>query len=369
MLHLYSRMIRPLLFCVDAELAHAGTVELCRIAGQLPWITKQLTRRTFYEAPVLRTEVAGIAFRNPLGLAAGWDKSGRAVKFLDRLGFGFAEIGSVSGYPSLGNPKPRLFRLPQDRAIIVNYGLPNDGAEIVRERLCRANPAIPVGINIVQTNRGPGAAECSDEEILSDYGKSFRLLNGLSSYVVLNLSCPNAVGGKEFFSQPGNITRLLERLETHRPEQPIFLKVPPVLDDAMHDRWLEETDRFLFVKGFLFNLPSGKHERLSIGSPRCRWEKLPGAVSGPPVAELMIECLRAFAKRINRKRYTLIGSGGIASGRDAYRMIRLGASLVQLYTAFIYEGPAITRRINYELANLLVGDGFTSVQDAVGVDV
>jgi dihydroorotate dehydrogenase len=141
----YSAVVRPLLFRLDAETAHHWTVEACRLAGMVPGVT--MLSRTLLEvhSPLLETEAFGLRFSNPIGLAAGWDKSGRALRILDALGFGFAEIGSVSARPSQGNPRPRLFRLPEDRAIIVNYGLPNDGAEVVAARLRAHRPLHPLG--------------------------------------------------------------------------------------------------------------------------------------------------------------------------------------------------------------------------------
>ncbi len=211
-LNLYSNILRPLLFRLNAETAHHGAVEACRWLGAMPGAAALARTMLETRIPMLNVEVDGLRFVNPIGLAAGWDKSGRALRMIDALGLGFAEIGSVSARPSLGNPKPRLFRLPADRAIVVNYGLPNDGAEVVAERLARYRPRHPLGVNIVKTNDGPDAPVCSDDEILSDYELSVTQLHPYASYVMLNLSCPNASGGKDFFASPGNISRLLERL-------------------------------------------------------------------------------------------------------------------------------------------------------------
>ena len=148
---LYSALLRPLLFRLDAETAHHATVEACRCLGAVPGVAALSRACLERDEPRLATEVAGLRFANPVGLAAGWDKSGRALRLLDSLGFGFAEIGSVSARPSQGNPRPRLFRLPQERAIVVNYGLPNEGAECVAARLaarCLRRPRHPLGVNI-----------------------------------------------------------------------------------------------------------------------------------------------------------------------------------------------------------------------------
>ncbi len=366
---LYSTLIRPLLFQLDAETAHHGTVEACRIAGALPFVP-QLTRACLeFKAPELQCEVAGMQFDHPIGLAAGWDKSARALRMLDHLGFAFAEIGSISAQPSQGNPRPRLFRLPQDQAIIVNYGLPNEGAETVAPRLAAHRMRIPLGVNIVKTNFGPGSPACSDDSILADYERSVSLVHRHASYLMLNLSCPNAAGGKDFFAQPGNITRLLQLLKALDITCPVFLKVAPRDDPAEHERLLSETDAFDFVRGFSFNLPPGKPATLRLTAPRSEWEQLPGAVSGKPVEDLINRCIVGLATRMNRQRHVIIGTGGVFTAADAYRKLRLGASLVQIYTALIYEGPGVIKRINQGLCHMLAKDGFRNVIEAVGADL
>ena len=363
---LYRLLIRPILFRLDAEFVHQGTVELCRWLGAIPGIP--LLTRSLLEVrdAALQTEVTGLCFNNPLGLAAGWDKNGRALRMLNSLGFGFAEIGSVSARPSVGNPRPRLFRLPQDRAIIVNYGLPNDGALAVAARLQSQVRREPLGVNIVKTNDGPDAPACSDDAILADYEQSATLLHEHASYLSLNLSCPNVKSGKDFFAQPGNIGRLLERLASINIRCPVFLKIAPRDDPAEHERVLQECEAFSWVRGFCFNLPSGKPDTLKITTPGEHYAQLPGAVSGRPVEQLINRCIAGFYKRMDRKRYVLIGTGGVFNAEDAYHKIRLGASLVQLYTAMVYEGPSVSRQICLGLRELLKRDGFANVTEAVG---
>jgi dihydroorotate dehydrogenase len=365
---LYRLLIRPLLFRLDAEFVHQGTVELCRWLGAIPGMP--MVARSMFEVrdAALQAEVAGLHFSNPVGLAAGWDKDGRALRMLNSLGFGFAEIGSVSARPSVGNPRPRLFRLPQDRAIIVNYGLPNDGALAVAARLQsqRQGHQVPLGINIVKTNDGPNAPASSDDAILADYEQSARLLHEQASYLSLNLSCPNAKGGNDFFAQPGSIGRLLERLASINIRCPVFLKIAPRDDPAEHERVLQECEAFSWVRGFCFNLPSGKPDTLQITTPKQHYAQLPGAVSGQPVEQLINRCIAGFYKRMDRQRYVLIGTGGVFNAEDAYHKIRLGASLVQLYTAMVYEGPSVSRQICLGLAELLKRDGFANVTEAIG---
>ncbi len=362
----YWQMIRPMLFRFDAEWVHHLTVEACRGVGRMPGMANLVRFCCEADEPLLHTEVAGLRFENPIGLAAGWDKSGRALRMIDALGFGFAEIGSVSALPSSGNPKPRLFRLPEERGIIVNYGLPNDGVEEVARRLARFRPQHPLGVNLVRTNGGKVAAASSAEEILEDYACSVKATHQFCSYLMLNLSCPNAEGGRDFFDQPGHIAALLERIAALEVTCPLFLKVTPVDDPTRLVRMLDECDRFPIVRGFCFNLPSGKPDSLTLNSSRDALSARPGAVSGVPVAALINRCIASLYREMDRDRYSIIGTGGVFTAEDAYLKMRLGASLVQLYTALIYEGPLVTKRICRGLAELIKRDGFESTAQVVG---
>ncbi len=363
---IYTRFVRSLLFRLDAETVHHFTVETCRWAALVPG-AKQLSRVCFSSThPILRTEVAGLQFPNPIGLAAGWDKSGRVLGLLDHLGFGFAEIGSISAQPSRGNPRPRLFRLPRDRAIVVNYGLPNDGAEAIAQRLAKHRCGIPLGVNIVTTNRGADARPCSADEIFDDYAQSVALVHRYASYLTLNLSCPNAPDGKDFFSEQGRIAELLERLAPCNIDCPVFLKLPPSDLAAEQERWLAEVESFRFIRGFIFNLSPGKPPWLETATPQAELSRMPGAVAGRPVAAQMDRCIASLYSRMNRQRYSIIGSGGVFTAEDAWRKICLGASLVQIYTALVYEGPAVVRRINQGLHQRLTQHGMSHLSQAVG---
>ena len=365
-MNLYTALLRPLLFRFDPETAHHFTVEACRIAGRLPTVPQLLRTCLNYAAPELETEVAGLRFDNPIGLAAGWDKSGRALRILGHLGFGFVEIGSVSARPSTGNPKPRLFRLPHDHAIVVNYGLPNKGAEVVAQRLAGHRPRAPLGVNIVKTNDGSTATECSDDAIMADYERSVTLMHRLASYLTLNLSCPNVNAGQDFFDSPGNITRLLERLSPLEIACPVFLKVAPNPHPAAIERLIAEAEPFSFVRGFIFNLPSGKPHTLQLTTPQTILDSMPGAVAGKPVASLINQCIREIYTRMPLNRFDIIGAGGVFTADDAYLKIRSGASLVQIYSALIYEGPGVVKRINCGLLALLKRDGYRNVREAIG---
>jgi dihydroorotate dehydrogenase (fumarate)/dihydroorotate dehydrogenase len=285
------------------------------------------------------------------------------------LGFGHVEIGSVSAEPSRGNPRPRLFRLPADRAIVVAYGVPNDGAVRVAERLSRgplsrAPHRVPLGINVVNTNRGPDAPVEPDETVITDYVESVRRLQPAADYLCLNLSCPNTRDGPGFFHDPGRLRRLLDALTGAGIDRPLFLKVAPFRDTGALDTFLTAAGPYPFVSGFSVNLPVGKPAGLR--SPGA--DRLPGAVSGAPAEAAANRTIRELYRRMDRTRHVVIGSGGVFTARDAYRKIRLGASLVQLLTALVYEGPGVARSIQRELPDLLARDGFRAVAEAVGVD-
>ena len=363
----YTRLLRPLLFRLDPEMVHACSIRACHLAGMIPPVRSAFGHYLEVSDESLRTTIGGIAIRNPIGLAAGWDKSGDATRMLGHLGFGFAEIGSISANPSKGNPKPRLFRLPEDRAIVVYYGLQNDGATVIARRLQTAGKcAVPLGVNIVKTNNGPDAPDDSEEDTLDDYVRSVRAVAPHADYLVLNLSCPNAKGGKDFFSDAANIGRLLERLAPQPVIPPVFLKVVPNADPSFLDGLIEQAVPYAFVCGFLFNLPPGKPASLRLRTPKSVWGNMPGAVSGAPVAESHNACIRELYPRLPRGRFDIIGVGGVFTAEDAYEKIRLGASAVQIYTAMIYEGPGVIRRINEGLSRLLQRDGFRNVREAVG---
>ncbi len=366
-MNFYTSLLRPLLFRLNPETAHRLTVAVCRWSHRIPGLPSLLRKSLTFSAPSLRSTIAGQTFENPVGLAAGWDKNGHAVQMLDSLGIGFAEIGSVSNSPSPGNPRPRLFRLPLDQAIVVNYGLPNEGAAVIARRLSQSQCRIPLGVNIVKTNFGVGCPACSAAEIIDDYVQSAAKLHALADYLMLNLSCPNAEGGQDFFSRPGNIARLLRELAALELACPIFLKVVPDPSPAAIERLIAESIEFEFLAGFMFNLPSGKPESIKLNTPREIWGKLPGAVSGKPVESLIEHCIQRLYLTMPPNRFHIIAAGGIFTADDAYRKIRLGASLVQLYTALVYEGPWVVRRINQGLLQLLSRDGFNHISEAVGV--
>ena len=362
----YRSLLRPVLFSTRAETAHGLAIATAELASSSPWLCSRIERRRAIQSPRLAIEIKGLHFRTPLGLAAGFDKSARAVPFLAALGFGHIEVGSISAEPSAGNPKPRLFRIPQDSGIVVNYGLPNDGAIRVAERLAGLRACAPLGINIVSTNRGPSSAAEPDEAVIGDYLRSVRRLQPVADYLCLNLSCPNTREGRGFFHEPARLRQLIDGLNTVRLTKPLFLKVAPFATLLDLERFLATVEPSPWVAGFSVNLPPGKPDGLA--TPASDLATMPGAVSGPAAAPTADRTIRELYRRMDRSRYRIIGSGGIFTAQDAYRKIRLGASLVQLMTALVYEGPGVVRAITRGLDRLLEADGIAHVEQAVGLD-
>lgn len=346
----YQHVIRPLLFRIDPEAAHALSITTVRVLGQIPGLPDLVDQCLRIQSDSLTRNIAGLEFPNPIGLAAGWDKSAEALKMIDHMGFGFAEIGSVSARPSKGNPAPRLFRLPDEKAIIVNYGLPNDGANVVAKRLARYRSKNPIGVNVVKTNDGPDAPPASPEEIIEDYVCSVSVLHPHADYLMLNLSCPNAEGGKDIFAQPSNIALLLTHLKEVHVQSPIFLKLSPNPDSEWLQQIVDISLQHDVVAGFSFNLPPGKPTSLKFANESRCFEALPGAVSGQPVSNLINRCIATLHPLIPKGRFHIIASGGVFTAQDALEKIRLGASLVQIYTSLIYNGPNAVRQINKELS-------------------
>lgn len=360
---LYRDIARPLLFRCDPEWVHNRTLDLASALGAVRPARSLLHALFAHRDERLATEVAGLHFANPVGLAAGFDKNGRAIRALSALGFGFVEIGSVSAHASNGNARPRLFRLPLDEAIVVNYGVPNDGAEAVAQRINGQQTAGPLGVNLVETNTGQ---ELKADEVLEEFVAAVQPFCARADYIALNLNCPNTTGGKSPFDDGGLLRALMQRYAEEKDLPPIFLKFTAHADGQRMETMLRAVEGYAFVKGFVFNLPAGKN--YSLRSPEHLTQTMPGTLCGPPTQALLDEALAFWYRHIDRTRHVLIGSGGVRTAADAYRKICLGASLVQLYTALVYQGPGLVRQINRGLVALLERDGLYHITDAIGIN-
>jgi dihydroorotate dehydrogenase len=367
MARIYTSLVRPILFSLNPERAHGMTLRTCAVTGRVRFLRRLVRAQLQVTDPRLRQTIAGICFDNPIGLAAGFDKNGVAIGMLAALGFGHIEIGSVSARPASGNRRPRLFRLPADESIVVHYGVPNDGADVVARRILDRDRASILGINIVKTN--DPSRPTTDDEVLGDYAAAFSRLQGLGQYINLNMSCPNSANDRNYFDDIPRVYALLVRLAAQSSRTPVFLKIKPTADRGMLRELLAVADQFPFVAGFGINLPPGKPSDLRLTTPRTLVEKYPGAVSGRPVENLINANLKLLYEAMGPgSRYKLFAAGGVYTAADAYKKIRLGASLVQLYTTLIYRGPWVVRDILRGLLWLLERDGLANVSEAVGAD-
>ena len=335
-------LLRPFAFALDAETAHRATVQALRF---MP------AHRPPEFPPSLRTRVAGIDFPSPVGLAAGFDKDAEVPEQMLSLGFGCVEVGTITPRPQAGNPRPRLFRLKQDRAVINRLGFNNGGqpAAYARLRDCMHFPGV-IGVNV-------GANKDSADRI-ADYVAGVRAMAPVARYLTINISSPNTPGLRGLQDE-GVLEELLSAVRGVGVDKPIFLKVAPDLGEGDPERIV----RAAVDHGVDAIIVS--NTTVSRPTLRSALGRETGGLSGAPLKPLALEALRRF-RRAGGGEMPLIGVGGIASASDAWERIRAGASLVQLYSAMVYEGPGIARRIAAGLAQLLQREGFANVAEAVG---
>ena len=335
-------LLRPFAFALDAERAHRLTIQALKL---LPGGERAKPD------PVLSTTVAGLDFPNPVGLAAGFDKDGEVHDQMLGFGFGFVEVGTLTPRAQEGNPKPRLFRLAEDRAVINRLSFNNGGLEAAKARLAGRRGGI-VGVNV-------GANKESADRI-ADYSKAVREMAPLADYITVNISSPNTPGLRALQDR-GALEELVAAVTEARGAEaaPVFLKVAPDLERADID------DIVAVAMGRLDGLIVS-NTTLSRPALRSRHAAEAGGLSGAPLKALALERLRDFRSATGGQ-MPLIAAGGIGSGADAWERILAGASLVQLYSALVYEGPGLARRIGGELKALVQREGMANVGEAVGL--
>lgn len=334
--------IRPFAFALDAETAHRTTIRALKLMPP---------RRPPDFPESLKTRVAGIDFPTPVGLAAGFDKDAEVPEQMLWLGFGFVEVGTLTPRPQEGNPRPRLFRLKQDRAIINRLGFNNGGqpAAYGRLREYRHLPGV-LGVNV-------GANKDSSDRI-ADYVSGVRAMAPVASYLTINISSPNTPGLRTLQDR-GALEELLGAVQQVGVKTPIFLKVAPDLTSGDPERIV----RAAIDHGIDAIIVS--NTTISRPPLRSRYADQAGGLSGAPLKNLALDVLRKF-RRASGGEIPLIGVGGIATADDAWERVRAGASLVQLYSAMVYEGPGIARRIARGLAQRLKREGMASIADVLG---
>ncbi|MDQ1590727.1 MAG: dihydroorotate dehydrogenase [Pyrinomonadaceae bacterium] len=377
----YRSLVRPALFRLAPETAHEFALHALAVALR-PEGVRRLAERRLRRAPFGRLERFGLSFDNPVGLAAGFDKNGAAVRELAALGFGFLEVGTVTHLAQPGNPQPRLFRLPQDRALINRQGFNNEGAAALAARLTRTGrPDCVLGINIGKSR----AVEVS--EATADYLASFEIVHPHADYITINVSSPNTPHLREL-QRADALAELLAALQTRNRELslragqaattaatttviatavrrvPLLVKVAPDLEEGDLEMIVDvarrtEVDGIVatnttITRANLQHTPTGVVS--AIGA---------GGLSGAPLKARSTEVIRALY-RLSRGTIRIVGVGGIFDAADAWEKICAGASLVQLYTGFIYEGVTAARDINVGLAEILRREGFRTLEEAVG---
>ncbi len=340
-LSLYRSIVGPILFRLPAESAHEFALRSLSLA-LASTTTRRFVARRLQSEPFGKLRRFGLEFRNPIGLAAGFDKNGTAAQALAALGFGFIEVGSVTSERQPGNPRPRLFRLPRDRALINRAGFNNCGAAQLAENVRKHRPDCIVGVNIGKSR------QVAIENAIPDYLTSFDAVYDLADYIAVNVSSPNTPNLREL-QRPHRLADLVKNLQQRNDElarrgsleraKPLLIKIAPDLTEA--------------------ELLTSPAEVAACGE---------GGLSGAPLRGRANEVI-ALIYRLTQGQLPIIGVGGVFTAADAWEKICAGANLIQLYTGFIYEGPGVARRINEGLAEILRREGFRSLDEAVGSQV
>ena len=368
---LYKNIVRRIFFLFDPELVHNFVTAQGELLGKSQTLRNFLGKLFSYKSPTIKQRVTGINFESPIGLAAGFDYEAKVVKILPALGFGFNTVGTITNLPYGGNPRPMLGRLPKSKSLMVNKGFKNPGAKKTAEKLSKLNFKIPLGISIGMTNPGKtlskaksasGGQKTAIEDILSAF-KIFESSNIKNSYYELNISCPNLMTKVSFYP-PKNLDELLTAIDKLNLSKPAFVKMPINETDEATLKMLEVITQHRIAGVIFGNLQKDRNDP-AILKEEIKWKV--GNFSGKPTEKRSNELI-ALAYKHYKGKLIIIGCGGIFSAEDAYRKIKLGATLVQLITGLIYEGPLLVTKINNDLPKLLKQDGFKNISDAIGIE-
>lgn len=362
----YRNILKPILFLIDAEVIHDFFVGVGETFGNIGFKRKVFPFFFSVKHSSLVQNIEGINFNSPIGLAAGFDYEARLTKILPSMGFGFGTAGTITNRLYKGNPKPRLGRLPKSKSLMVYKGFKSSGVDGVIKRLSKLKFNFPVGISIGRTNlRKLKTQKQSVEDIVAAF-KKFEDSKVRNAYYELNVSCPNLFGGISFYSSK-NLNELVGEVEKLKIKRPVFVKMPIEKSDREVLVMLGVLKKYKFVKGLIFgNLQKDKNHPSFDKSEVGKFKK--GSFSGEPTRERSNELIE-LAYRNYKDRFVIIGCGGVFSAEDAYEKIKKGASLIQLITGMIFEGPQVVAQINLGLIELLRRDGYKKISQAIGEDV
>ncbi len=348
---LWGKLIRPMLFRLDAERAHELGIKALETGLAAPFYSDN---DNFNFGPLERF---GLKFTNPLGVAAGFDKNGIVVRQLASLGFGFVEVGTVTFQPQLGNEKPRMFRLPQDHALINRLGFNNDGAEVVVERLRKVKRKCIVGVNIGKNKDVP------NEEAVENYLATFELVHPVADYIAVNISSPNTPNLREL-QRLDNLVTLISALKARNTElgaKPLLVKIAPDLNETEINEIVDSSISY-GITGIIATNTTISRDGLQT---RNLDDLGTGGLSGKPLSVQANKVISTLY-RLSKGKLAIIGVGGILTAHDAFEKIAAGASLLQAYTGFVYTGPGFADEINHGLEQILKSNGFGSLDEAVG---
>ena len=342
-------ILRPFLFSIDPETAHDLAIKSLKF-NPLPSKMFEVE-----DEQMLKVQLLGKNFPNPIGLAAGFDKSAEAYNSLLRLGFGFVEIGTVTPLKQFGNPKPRIFRLKDDYALINRLGFNNDGIEVIKNRIKSDGKKGILGVNI-----GPNK-ETKDQK--NDFCLGLKNFFDIADYITVNISSPNTERLRDFHDQE-KLKDLLLALNKIKKENKtdisLLLKVSPDIEDNHISEIVDVATKNDIAAIILTNTTNGNRDNL-----RSKIKKEEGGLSGEPLQQISTNMIKKFYKQLNGK-IPIIGVGGVNSGKSAYEKIIAGASLLQLYTSFVYRGPSVAKDIKKELIKILKAEGLNNIKEAIG---
>lgn len=358
---IYKYILAKVIFSFNSELMHDFMTAFGEILGKVP-LTKKFVYLLFnVKSPILFQRIKGVNFENPIGLSAGFDYEARLTQILPSIGFGFGTIGTITNLPCEGNPKPRLARLLKSKSLMVNKGFRNKGIDTITYKLKNYSFQIPVGISIGQTNTDIFSQEEAIDDIISAFKKA-ESANLKIKYYELNISCPN-LKSKVTFYDPKKLDKLLQRVKNLNIKKPIFIKMPIDKSDnevlAMLNVIVKNK-----IDGVIFgNLQKNRKNKVLDKTEIAKYPV--GNFSGKPTFEDSNQLIE-LAYRSYKDKLVIIGCGGVFSAKDAYCKIKLGATLVQLITGLVFEGPQLAAQINDELISLIKKDGYRNIKDAIG---